>query len=204
MTSHRYLILISDGKRTTCSKNRPMFDEFALAKQKLLEELRRVLGSFVNIPSAVTSRTTRSTSRRTPSRKKGVRQGDTISPKLFTTALNHAMLQLDWDDKGINIDGKKLSNLRFADDIFLISQRQEELQQMVKELNEVGKVIGLTMNRTKTMVMRNEWAHPSPIVLEGSALPDTDCYVYLGRVISMDNNLRAEIMRRKKCAWQYD
>ncbi|PIO74242.1 WD domain, G-beta repeat protein [Teladorsagia circumcincta] len=90
---------------------------------------------------------------------------------------------------------------REISDIVLTSQRQEELQQMVKELNEVGKVIGLTMNRTKTMVMRNEWAHASPIVLEGSALPDTDCYVYLGRVISMDNNLRAEIMRRKKCAW---
>ncbi|PIO65027.1 hypothetical protein TELCIR_13322 [Teladorsagia circumcincta] len=111
------------------------------------------------------------------------------------------MLQLDWDDKGINIDGKKLSNSNFADDIVFISQRQEELQQMVKELNEVGKVIGLTMSRTKTMVMRNEWANASPIVLEGSALPDTDCYVYLGRVISMDDKLRAEIMRRKKCAW---
>ncbi|PIO59561.1 hypothetical protein TELCIR_18974 [Teladorsagia circumcincta] len=33
---------------------------------------------------------------------------------------------------------------------------------------------------------------------EGSALPDTDCYVYLGRVVSVDNNSRAEIMRRKK------
>uniref|UniRef100_A0A7I4XRT7 Reverse transcriptase domain-containing protein n=1 Tax=Haemonchus contortus TaxID=6289 RepID=A0A7I4XRT7_HAECO len=55
--------------------------------------------------------------------EKGVRQGDTISPKLFTTALNHAKLQLDWDDTGINIDGRKLSNLRFADDIVLISQK---------------------------------------------------------------------------------
>ncbi|PIO53020.1 hypothetical protein TELCIR_25665, partial [Teladorsagia circumcincta] len=76
----------------------------------------------------------------------------------------------------------------------------EELQQMVKELNEVSRIIGPTMNRTKTMVMRNEWADASPIVLEGSALSDTDCYVYLGRVISMDSNLRAEIMRRRKCA----
>ncbi|PIO68201.1 hypothetical protein TELCIR_10025 [Teladorsagia circumcincta] len=110
------------------------------------------------------------------------------------------MLQLDWDDKGINIDGKKLSNLHFADDIVLISQRQEELQQTVKEVNEVSIVIGLTMKRTKTMVIRNEWAYAPSIVLEGSPLPDTDCYVYLGRVISMDNNLRAEVMRRKKCA----
>ncbi|KAK6043341.1 hypothetical protein COOONC_19154, partial [Cooperia oncophora] len=60
------------------------------------------------------------------------------------------MLQLDWDDKGINVDGKKLSNLRFADDIVLISQNSAELQRMVEELNNVGKAIGLTMNRSKT------------------------------------------------------
>ncbi|XGW15440.1 hypothetical protein V3C99_001145 [Haemonchus contortus] len=133
--------------------------------------------------------------------EKGVRQGDTISPKLFTTALNHAMLQLDWDDKGINIDGRKLSNLRFANDIVLISQNREELQQMVEELDDVSKAIGLTMNRSKTMVMRNEWADASPITLEGTTLPFTDSHVYLGRLISMDNNLRAEIMRRRRCAW---
>uniref|UniRef100_A0A7I4YFB8 Reverse transcriptase domain-containing protein n=1 Tax=Haemonchus contortus TaxID=6289 RepID=A0A7I4YFB8_HAECO len=78
----------------------------------------------------------------------GVRQGDTISLELFTTALNHAMLQLDWDDKGINIDCKKISNLRFADDIVLISQNRVELQQMVEELDDVSKAIGLTMNRS--------------------------------------------------------
>ncbi|XGW20478.1 hypothetical protein V3C99_003905 [Haemonchus contortus] len=111
------------------------------------------------------------------------------------------MLQLDWDDKGINIDGRKLSNLRFADDIVLISQNREELQQMVEELDDVSKAIGLTMNRSKTMVMRNEWADASPITLEGTTLPFTDSYVYLGRLISMDNNLRAEIMRRRRCAW---
>ncbi|XGW18240.1 hypothetical protein V3C99_002677 [Haemonchus contortus] len=132
--------------------------------------------------------------------EKGVRQGDTISPKLFTTALNHAMLQLDWDDKGINIDGRKLSNLRFADDIVLISQNREELQQIVEELDDVSKAIGHTMNRSKTMVMRNEWADASPITLEGTTSQFTHSYVYLGRLISMDNNLRAEIMRGRRCA----
>ncbi|XGW11936.1 hypothetical protein V3C99_012978 [Haemonchus contortus] len=118
-----------------------------------------------------------------------------------TTALNHAMLQLDCDDKGINIDGKKLTNLRFAGDIVLISQDREELQQVVEELDDVSKAIGLTMNRSKTMVMRNEWADASPITLEGTTLPFTDSYVYLGRLISMDNNLRAVIMRRRRCVW---
>uniref|UniRef100_A0A7I4YY58 Endonuclease-reverse transcriptase n=1 Tax=Haemonchus contortus TaxID=6289 RepID=A0A7I4YY58_HAECO len=72
---------------------------------------------------------------------------------------------------------------------------------MVEELDDVSKAIGLTMNRSKTMVMRNEWADASPITLEGTTLPFTDSYVYFGRLISMDNNLRAEIMRRRRCAW---
>lgn len=132
---------------------------------------------------------------------KGVRQGDTISPKLFTAALNHAMLNLDWENKGISIDGKKLSNLRFADDIALISNSNIELQEMVDELNAVGRSIGLTMNRSKTEVMRNRWADTTPITVEGTPLPDTDRYIYLGRLISMDNNLKAEISRRRSSAW---
>uniref|UniRef100_A0A7I4YLR7 Reverse transcriptase domain-containing protein n=1 Tax=Haemonchus contortus TaxID=6289 RepID=A0A7I4YLR7_HAECO len=67
--------------------------------------------------------------------EKGVRQSDTISPKLFTTALNQAMLQLDWDDKGINLDGKKLSNMRFADDIVL----REELHRWWKSWTTSAK-----------------------------------------------------------------
>ncbi|XGW14064.1 hypothetical protein V3C99_000397 [Haemonchus contortus] len=51
------------------------------------------------------------------------------------------------------------------------------------------------------MVMRNEWADASPITLEGTTLPFTDSYVYLGRLICIDNNLRAEIMRRRRSAW---
>ncbi|WKY04256.1 hypothetical protein Q1695_005328 [Nippostrongylus brasiliensis] len=53
--------------------------------------------------------------------EKGVRQGDTISPKLFTAALQDAMKNLDWDAKGYPVDGKRISNLRFADDKVLIS-----------------------------------------------------------------------------------
>ncbi|WKX95020.1 hypothetical protein Q1695_011906 [Nippostrongylus brasiliensis] len=39
--------------------------------------------------------------------EKGVRQGDTISPKLFTAALQDAMKNLDWDAKGYPVDAQQ-------------------------------------------------------------------------------------------------
>ncbi|XP_050312881.1 uncharacterized protein LOC126747946 [Anthonomus grandis grandis] len=66
--------------------------------------------------------------------KRGVRQGDTISPKLFTLALEGVFKTLDWNERGIKIDGKHLSLLRFADDIILFSQNIIELQEMLAEL----------------------------------------------------------------------
>ena len=63
--------------------------------------------------------------------KRGVRQGDTISPKLFTAILESIFRRLNWENKGVKIDGEFLSNLRFADDIFLCTETPQELQQML-------------------------------------------------------------------------
>ena len=84
--------------------------------------------------------------------KRGVRQGDTISPKLFTATLESIFRRLNWENKGVKIDGKFLSNLRFADDIFLCTETPQELQQMLQELPDesTSRQMGLKMNITKT------------------------------------------------------
>ena len=51
--------------------------------------------------------------------KRGVRQGDNISPKLLTATLDSIFRRLNWENKGVKIDGEFLSNLGFGDDIFL-------------------------------------------------------------------------------------
>ena len=75
--------------------------------------------------------------------KRGVRQGDTISPKLFTATLESIFRRLNWENQGVKIDGKFLSNIRFADDIYLCTETPQELQQMLQELSKKGDVQAL-------------------------------------------------------------
>ena len=68
---------------------------------------------------------------------KGIRQGDTLSPVLFTAAVEIFMRMNI--EAGININGVRLSNLRFADDIVLFAESEEQLKDMIEELNKEGK-----------------------------------------------------------------
>ncbi|KAK6767092.1 hypothetical protein RB195_026503 [Necator americanus] len=125
------------------------------------------------------------TSRTVLIHKKGVRQGDTISPKLFTAALQWIMKSLSWEERGIRVDGRFLSNLRFADDIVLFPTNEAET--MLNELNEAGKRIGLRINRKKTQFMKNAYCEDGGVQLEGSQIVETPSYVYLGRSMNMEN-----------------
>ena len=64
--------------------------------------------------------------------------------------------KLDWEDKyGITVNGKKLTNLRFSDDIVLFSSDPKNLQAMLLELDNHRKPAGLSINHNKTKIMSN-------------------------------------------------
>jgi len=65
-----------------------------------------------------------------------VRQGDALSPKLFTLALENILKTLSWEAKGINVNGTPLNHLRFADEFVLISSdilKRDELKDMLSQ-----------------------------------------------------------------------
>ena len=62
---------------------------------------------------------------------KGVRQGDTLSPVMFTAVLEEIFRRIEYET-GININGDCLNNLRFADDIILFTESEEQLGRLLK------------------------------------------------------------------------
>ncbi|XGW31996.1 hypothetical protein V3C99_010291, partial [Haemonchus contortus] len=110
--------------------------------------------------------------------KRGVRQGDTISPKLFSAALENIM-----------------------HDIVLITPNIEQAERMLAEFDSACGKIGLRLNLTKTMFMRNGLVPDAPFTLNGTNISECSSYVYLGREVNMMNDLAPELCRRKRAAW---
>nr|CDJ95419.1 RNA-directed DNA polymerase (reverse transcriptase) domain containing protein [Haemonchus contortus] len=134
--------------------------------------------------------------------KRGVRQSDTISPKLFTAALENIMRHLEWEDLGVKVDGRYLHHLRFAEDIVFITPNIEQAERMLAEFDNACGKIGLRLNLTKTMFMKNGLVPDAPFTLNGKNISECSSYVYLGREVNVGmNNVAPELCRRKRAAW---
>ena len=67
--------------------------------------------------------------------KRVVRQGDPVSPKLFSATIETIFQTVDLD-KGLNIDGETLTNLGFADDVALTTNNITEMEEQLNRLNK--------------------------------------------------------------------
>ena len=132
---------------------------------------------------------------------RGVRQGDTISPKIFTTAMEVEIFKkLDFEEQGMNTDGEWLTDLRFADDVALTTPSVEDMEVQLNSLNKESKKIGLKIHKGKTKFMTNFQTNES-IVVENDEIEKVDSYKYLGQTVKMEDNTREEVLIRIKAGW---
>jgi hypothetical protein len=86
--------------------------------------------------------------------RRGVRQGCILSPILFNLYAEEIMSEaLEDTEEGININGKVINNLRYADDTVLIAGSIEDLQKILNKVTTARENLGLNLNARKTKYM---------------------------------------------------
>lgn len=132
--------------------------------------------------------------------KRGVKQGDPASAKLFIAVLEMIFRKLNWAQYGIKIDGETLTHLRFADDIVLIERKEENLQNMLNQLTKESMKVGLQINISKTKVLSNQ--SESKLTINNEKIEKVQEFLYLGQSLSFKKRTQNEIKNRINKAWR--
>ena len=86
---------------------------------------------------------------------KGVRQGCILSPCLFNFYAVYIMRNagLEETQAGINVAGRNINNLRYADDTPIMAESEEKLKNLLMKAKEENEKVGLKLSIQKTKIM---------------------------------------------------
>ena len=94
---------------------------------------------------------------------------------------------------GMKIAGRKINNLRYADDTTLMAESEEELKSLLMKVKMESEKVGLKLNIQKTKIMAS-----SPITswqIDGEAVETVRDFIFLGSKITADDECSHEIKR---------
>ena len=95
---------------------------------------------------------------------------------------------------GIKIAGRNINNLRYADDITLMAESEEELKSFLMKVKEESEKVGLKLNIQKTKIMAS-----GPIIswqIDGETMETVTDFILGGSKITADGDCSHEIKRR--------
>ena len=101
--------------------------------------------------------------------------------------------RLDEAQTGIKIAGRNINNFRYADDIILMAESEEELKILLMKVKEESGNIGLKLNIQKTKIMAS-----GPITswqIDGETMETVIDFIFFGSKITADGDCSHEIKR---------
>ena len=110
---------------------------------------------------------------------KGVRLGCILSPLLFNIYAERIMRDvLEKLDKDISIGGRKVTNLRYADDTTLIAETKDDLKDLITKVKRASEEAGLYLNVKKTKVMTT--GKLDHIIVDDNNIEIINTFIFLG------------------------
>ena len=100
---------------------------------------------------------------------------------------------LDEAQAGIKITGRNINNFRYADDITLMAESEEELKNLLMRVKKDGEKVGLKLNIQKTEIMAS-----GPITswqIDGETVETVSDSIFGSSKITADSDCSQEIKR---------
>ena len=119
--------------------------------------------------------------------KCGVRQGCVLSPDLFSLYTELIMRKVM--EGKFKVNGHTISDIQYADDTVLISDDEQNLQEMIVSLKNESEVRGLNISKQKTKLMVFSKSRNVPtcnIYLNNEKIKQVQELEYLGSIITSD------------------
>ena len=94
---------------------------------------------------------------------------------------------------GIKISGRNINNLRYADDITLMAESEEELKSLLMKVKDESEKVGLKLNIQKTKIMAS-----GPITswqIDSETVETVADFIFLDSKITADGDCSHEIKR---------
>ena len=126
---------------------------------------------------------------------KEVCQGCILSPCLFNLYAEYIMqnARLDEAQTRIKTAGKKINNLRYADDTTLMAESEKALKSLLMKVKEESEKVGLKVNIHKTKIMASgsitSWE------IDGETVKTVSDFILGGFKITADGHCSHEIKR---------
>ena len=126
---------------------------------------------------------------------KGVCQGCILSPCLFNFYAEYIMRNagLEETQAGIQVAGRYINYLRYADETILMAESEEELKNLLMKVKEESKKVGLKLNILKSKIMASSLIMSWEI--DGETVETVSDFIFWGSKITADCDCSHEIKR---------
>ena len=101
---------------------------------------------------------------------------------------------------GIKTAGRNIHNLRYADDITLMAESEEELKSLLMKVKEESKKAGLKLNIQKTKIMASDPI--TSLQIKGERVEAVRGFIFGGSKITAGGDCSHEIKRHLAFGWK--